>query len=284
MENQLQVIVKDSGLDETKARFILENFQNYFEIASEWTKKAQTIIVKSADQKADMAMARVGRLFLREKRIDIEKARKNLKEQALREGKAIDGIANVLKALIIPIEEYLDGQERFVEIMEAKEAEIKRIELETKIEADRIAKEKADKEELERLRIETEVKKRELEEKEKALQAEKDKAEAERKAHEEALAKEKRESEARAKAEKDKAEAERKAHEEALAKEKRESEARAKAEKDKAEAETKKQNEITRKKIEKEQHEKEELQRKLDGLIKCPKCGHEFKGASNAGH
>jgi len=255
MENQLQVIVKDSGLDETKARFILENFQNYFEIASEWTKKAQTIIVKSADQKADMAMARVGRLFLREKRIDIEKARKNLKEQALREGKAIDGIANVLKALIIPIEEYLDGQERFVEIMEAKEAEIKRIELETKIEADRIAKEKADKEELERLRIETEVKKRELEEKEKALQAEKDKAEAERKAHEEALAKEKRESEARAK-----------------------------AEKDKAEAETKKQNEITRKKIEKEQHEKEELQRKLDGLIKCPKCGHEFKGASNAGH
>jgi hypothetical protein len=39
-----------------------------------------------------------------------------LKEQALREGKAVDGIANVLKALIVPLEEHLDKQERFVEI------------------------------------------------------------------------------------------------------------------------------------------------------------------------
>ena len=120
VENQLQVIVKDSGLEPTKAKFILDNFQNYFEVADEWTKKAKSILVTNENQTADMEMARVGRLFLREKRIAIEKVRKELKEQALREGKAIDGIANVLKALIVPIEEYLEQQEKLVEIKKEK--------------------------------------------------------------------------------------------------------------------------------------------------------------------
>lgn len=120
MENQLSILVKESGLEETKAKFLLDQFTNYFEIASEWEVKASAICVTSADQKVDMQMARAGRLFLREKRIAIEKSRKALKEQSWREGKAIDGIANVLKALIVPIEEWLDKQEHFVEIQEAE--------------------------------------------------------------------------------------------------------------------------------------------------------------------
>ena len=99
MGNELQVIVEKSGLEPTKAKTILEKFQNYFEIAAEWEKKSKVIVVTKATQEADMKLARVGRLFLKEKRIAIEKTRKELKEQALREGKAIDGIANVLKAL-----------------------------------------------------------------------------------------------------------------------------------------------------------------------------------------
>ena len=83
---------------------MLDNFSDYFKIAAEWEQKAKTIKVVDETQKADMEMARVGRLFLREKRIAIEKKRKELKEQSLREGKAIDGIANVLKAVIVPIE------------------------------------------------------------------------------------------------------------------------------------------------------------------------------------
>jgi hypothetical protein len=84
--------------------------------------------VTSSEQTAEMKMAREGRLFLKAKRVDIEKARKELKEQSLREGKAIDGIANVLKALIEPTEEYLEKQERFVEIQEEnRRAEMKAI-------------------------------------------------------------------------------------------------------------------------------------------------------------
>ena len=132
MENQLSIIVRESGLEKTKAKVLLDNFSNYFEITADWENKAKAIVVTDASQKAEMQMARVGRLFLREKRISIEKTRKELKEQSLRESKAIDGIANVLKALIIPIEEYLEKQEKFVEIKAAEEAECKRIETEKK--------------------------------------------------------------------------------------------------------------------------------------------------------
>ena len=136
-QNQLQVIVHESALPKTKADYILEQFQDYFKIASEWEVKAKGIVVTDASQTTDMEMARVGRLFLREKRIAIEKARKSMKEDVLREGKAIDGIANVLKALIVPIEEYLDKQEHFVEIKAKEEAERLRIEEEKKAEEER---------------------------------------------------------------------------------------------------------------------------------------------------
>lgn len=153
MENQLQTIVQQSGLEKNKADFILKQFQDYFKIAAEWEDKAKTIIVTDASQKSEMEMARVGRLFLREKRIAVEKARKNLKEQALREGKAIDGIANVLKALIVPIEEYLDKQEHFVEIKAKEEAERIRLEEEKKAEEERIRIEQIQRLHIERERI-----------------------------------------------------------------------------------------------------------------------------------
>jgi hypothetical protein len=144
-ESQLQVIVSESGLEKTKAQHILENFQDYFKIASEWEKKARMIKVTDESQEAEMKMARTGRLYLREKRIAVEKARKELKEQALREGKAIDGIANVLKALIVPLEKYLHKQEKFVDIKKEKEREAARQEAERKAEEEKLENERLDK-------------------------------------------------------------------------------------------------------------------------------------------
>ena len=57
MENKLAVIVKESKLEPTKAKIILEKFQDYFEIASEWEKKVKTLVVTDAKQKA-LTMAR----------------------------------------------------------------------------------------------------------------------------------------------------------------------------------------------------------------------------------
>lgn len=263
MENQLEVIVKESGLEQSKAKFILENFQNYFEIADEWANKAKTIKVTDASQKADMEIARVGRLFLREKRIVVENSRKQLKEQALREGKAIDGIANVLKALIVPIEEYLEKQEKFVELKEEAEKEAKRIEIERRMEEEELVKQKAYAEEQERIRQENEKLKKEAEAKEKALQAERAKVEAE-----------KQEAERKARAEQDRLKKEAEAK---LAEERKSSEAKRKAEQDKTFAEAERIRKVNEAKLAKERAEREKLEAELKNQIECPKCHHKFK-------
>jgi len=312
MDNKLQLIVNESGLEMTKAQYILDKFTGYFEIAAEWEKKAGDIVVVDETNKVEMQMARVGRLFLRDKRIGIEKARVELKEQALREGKAIDGIANVLKALIVPIEEYLDKQERFTELKELRLAEEKRIEDEKKAEEERLAKEEADRKEQERIRLENIKLKEEVEAREKKMAEERAKAEAERIMAEEAARKAKEESDrlaeiAREKAERvlaeqrAKAEADRllveelakKAKEEAdrlarVAKEKADKEladerARAevervrieelaKVEKEKAEKKLAQEKE----KLEAEKLEKIRIQKLLDEQIECPFCHKKF--------
>jgi len=284
MENQLMVIVKESGLEKNKANFILEQFQDYFKIAAEWEEKAKTLVVTNESQVAEMKMAKTGRLFLREKRIAVEKARKNLKEQALREGKAIDGIANVLKALIVPIEEYLDKQEKFVEIQAEIKAEAKRIEEEKQLaEQERIAEEERIKEQ-ERIRVENERLKKEAETREKHIAEE-------RKIHDEILAKERAKADEERKASEEKARLEREKQDKILAEERakaedgrkkveekarQEQEAREKQQAVEAEKRRKEQEKVQAN-IEAERKEKERLAELLKNQIECPNCHHKFQ-------
>lgn len=235
-ENQLSIIVKDSGLETTKAKVILEKFHDYFDLAAEWEVKAKNIVVTDEKQIADMKMARIGRLELREKRIAIEKTRKELKEQALREGKAIDGIANILKGIIVPIEEYLDHQEKFIVRKKAAEAEQKRIEGERLVEEKRIADEKAEAERIEKERLENIQLRKEADVREKKLKAVQGAADKK-------LADERRVSD------------------EKLRKQQEESERKRKALEEKAET---------------ERIEKERIQAKLDAQIECPYCHEKF--------
>ena len=262
MENQLAIMIKEAGLEPTKARYIKERFDDYFDLADEWTIKARAIKVTSADQTGDMAMAREGRLFLMRKRTAIEEARKELKEQCLREGKAIDGIANVLKALIVPIEEHLDKQEHFVELLAEQKREAIRLEVEKRIEEERIAKEKADAEALAKAQIENEKLRAEAIELEKKISKERAESEKKRAIAEFELKKEREKVAAKAlkeKKEKEKLEAELKAQEE-------EAMEKALAEKKKAQA-----------KLDAERKEKERLEEVLKNQIICPACGHKFQ-------
>jgi len=268
-QNQLMEIVEQSGLEKTKADYILENFTKYFSVAAEWEKRAKEIIVTDESQKEVMAMARIGRLALREKRITLEKERKKLKEQALREGKAIDGIANVLKALIVPIEEYLDKQEHFVEYKKAEEERLAKIEAEKKAEEERIAKEKAEAEERERIRIENERLKKEAEEKEKQMKAEREEAEKKQREIEEAAIAERKKQEQILAKEKAKVEAERRAAQER----ERVAAEKARAEKEKYEAELKAKVEAERRAAQ----ERERVEQQLKNIVVCPKCGFKFK-------
>ncbi len=112
----LELIINETGLDTTKKNVLLENFANYFQIAEEWRLTADNLIITSADQVDEMKQARSGRLFLKEKRVLIEKTRKELKEASLNESRAIDKIAGVLKDLIEPIEKELEQKENFAKI------------------------------------------------------------------------------------------------------------------------------------------------------------------------
>lgn len=133
MENQLTIAIQESGLEKTKAQVLLDNFSNYFEIASDWELKAKSLIVTSIEQRTEMKMAGEGRKFLKEKRLAVEKTRKSLKESALREGQTIDAIAKILTNLIVPIEETLGNIEKYAEIKESERLESLKIERTAKI-------------------------------------------------------------------------------------------------------------------------------------------------------
>jgi len=271
MANDLQTIVQESGLEKSKAQYILDNFQNYFDIAAEWEKRAKTLVVTDASQEVEMKLARTGRLFLKEKRLAIEKSRKELKEQSLREGKAIDGIANVLKALIVPVEEYLEKQEKFVELKEEAEREARRQEIERRMEEERIENERLDAVAKERKLVASEYRqfwpkeepdfrgmsqevfekglallkkqKKDYEDEQARIKAENERLKQEAEAAERKAKEEKARQEKILAEEKAKSEAERKRQEEALRKQKeeaeriqREADAKAKAERDALEA------------------------------------------------
>lgn len=130
--NELAVIAKESGLEVSKVDSLLSKFSDSFNRAKEVAKASGGIVVTSEKQTKEMAAARTARLELKSIRIEVEKTRKDLKEQSLREGKAIDGMSNIIKALIIPVEEHLETQEKF--------AELKRAERAAALKADRIEK------------------------------------------------------------------------------------------------------------------------------------------------
>lgn len=118
--DKLALVVAD--LAPASAASLRAAFGEMFTQAEEWAAKAQGIIVTRADQTSEMELARESRLALRSIRIKVEAKRKDLKEDSLRRGQAIDGIARVIRSLVEPIEAHLLEQEEFVERQAAAEA------------------------------------------------------------------------------------------------------------------------------------------------------------------
>lgn len=118
--NALILQIEQNHLEPETGLSLKEKFLPFFEQAEAWKTKAETLVVTDVSQVREMKMAREARLALKDIRVNVEKTRKELKEDSLRKGKAIDGIANVIKYLIEPIESHLEQQERFAEVYEAK--------------------------------------------------------------------------------------------------------------------------------------------------------------------
>lgn len=179
--NELTKIAEESGLPQTKSQALLEIFQEYFGIAAEWEEQAKSIKVTDESQIELMLKAREGRKFLQEARIKLEKTRVAQKQFALLEGRAIDGMANVLKASIVPVESYLKEQEDFVINKRKAEAQARQEQAMRDLEAKEAAEEKALQEKVEAERLENIRLKEEAEKKAAIAQKERDEAVAKQK-------------------------------------------------------------------------------------------------------
>lgn len=283
---ELEKAVSQTSLAPADAQSLRVAFTPHFAAFDALAIEASQIAVNAP--KAARAM----RLKLRAIRIAADKTRKELKEDSLRRGKAIDGINAILEFQLGPVEDAMDRIEKAEEIAEqqrrdalkversallapyqdpsllslgdmpalawdalfsgAKATHQAKIEAEKKAEAERIEKEKAEAAERERIRAENE-----------RLKAEVIAREEESRKERERVAAERAEAERLAKAERDAIEAKAKAERESAAKEaarvKAETEAairkqqeQARKEREEAEAVAKKEREA-REKIEAEQ-------------------------------
>jgi len=262
----LAVVVAEYGLSAAKGRAILDNFADVFELVDRWEAAAKEIVVTDEKQTHIMAAARSLRLEIRERRLAVETNRKSQKEDVLREGRAIDGLANMLKGLMVPLEKYLGEQEDFAKIREEARETERREKAERLLaeQEEREAKEAAEAEE--KRRAETE--------------AENVRLKAEAKKQEKAVAIE------RANAEKQRAAIQKK-HDEAMAAERAErEEIERKAEKERrrvaAKREKERQAQEDRMVAERIAHDKELAEAKMEAervaaMIVCPKCGYKFE-------
>ena len=119
MADELEIVVRENNLDEAKQESIVSQFGGFLEKAKAFADEAKKIKITTVEQVDDMKKARALRLEIKAIRTNAENIRKQLKEQALREGRAIDGAANIVKALTVPVEQYLEDQEKFAERLEA---------------------------------------------------------------------------------------------------------------------------------------------------------------------
>jgi hypothetical protein len=115
MEN-ITSIIETNDLSGELGTTIKDTFNKYFDEAKKWQEKAMSIVVTDDNDTELMNEARTVRLALRDIRTGAEKKRKLLKAAIVCNGKAIDGVANVLKALVVPIEKHLQEQEDYVAI------------------------------------------------------------------------------------------------------------------------------------------------------------------------
>lgn len=116
--NPIASVLSANSIPEAKGLLLIETFAPFFESARELAAEAQGIKVTSADQADEIAKARALRLRVKKLRTTAENARKRLKEEALREGKAIDGANGLLLEKIIPVEASLTAMEQIAERLE----------------------------------------------------------------------------------------------------------------------------------------------------------------------
>jgi hypothetical protein len=123
---ELVAVLRDSGLEPVSAQSLLLAFKPSFLAATKLIEDAKAVVVTDATMVTEIKRARELRLSLRKVRVDAEKLKEKLKENSLREGRAIQGVWNLVKLHIEPVEQRLQEAEDFAVRAEAdRKAKIK---------------------------------------------------------------------------------------------------------------------------------------------------------------
>ena len=117
---EFQLILTQNNFELQLAQDLLKTFQPFLVTAQKWQKVVETLVITDASQTKEIELAKRARLEVTKSRIALEKSRKALKENLLRDGRVIDGFSNVCKQIIEPLEKQLLEKEEFVEREEAK--------------------------------------------------------------------------------------------------------------------------------------------------------------------
>lgn len=116
----LAEIASDTGIDlATTGLSLLLTLRPLAEQAADIMRQAEGLTVTSIEQKDEMRKSRELRLALRKVRVEVEGARKSLKEESLRRGQFIDGISKIVREKCEATEARLEDQEKFAERQEA---------------------------------------------------------------------------------------------------------------------------------------------------------------------
>jgi len=111
----LEVIIQESGIEKTEAMKMYDHFQSFLQEISLIENEAKSIKINDVSEKQSMKRAREIRLILKNVRTNSEKVHKDMKAGVLRQGRFIDGLLNMVKYLVVPLEEHLMQQEKFAE-------------------------------------------------------------------------------------------------------------------------------------------------------------------------
>lgn len=118
--DQITLIVEQTGVQKSTADELSASFGPIFGQLSEWKTKAVSLVVTDASQATEMKQAREARLALKDIRVSADKRRKELKEDSIRYGRAVQSVYNYIEDEIKPLEEHLLLQENFAKIQQEK--------------------------------------------------------------------------------------------------------------------------------------------------------------------
>jgi hypothetical protein len=119
-QKELLAVAAQNGLQPETTQNLQTSFAPLFTQARSIMEKSRLIEVTDVSQKLEIKLARTYRLELRAIRVASDKTRKELKEESLKKGKAIDGFHNILLHLVEAEETRLDQSEQFAERKEAE--------------------------------------------------------------------------------------------------------------------------------------------------------------------